>query len=598
MLQTSRRSEPRFHLPIAFGETSIGLILLSAFAAIPILATTSIKSVKIVGTNLAVNLATQEGQPYDARIIEKDVHRLWGAGPFSDIRVETAEDTDGTAVVFRVTPQPDLRLRHVRIEPSSFGLHPKIDEGTSVTPLRAHEIAIEAQKRLNAEGYQDAHVDGGLLPVSRHDADVQLTVRAGKPVDVRAVEFTGQTGLDVKELRRTLHDLRIRRMLPGIPGIWGGWRMFPAYNRDAVDADLDRIRSLYISKGYFDANVHFDSTGIQSNAAIVTLDVQSGPQYRLREWAVTGTRVSLAPVHPGGGQLPASALCGCLLAARRDAERRGILDFSAKLDLQRAAAESRSSPVADLTASVTEGRPYRVGRITFTGNRRYSDANIRRNLALDEGDWLNRRLLRKSIARLNQTLQFEPLDENSIGIRPHPKTGEADIEIRLAERNRRAWSISGPLGTMSFAGPLQASISSRLPPWGQGVFELSTYAASLSMVAFSHPLLPLVSINSKRHLLLILAIERPFTPGEGWKSGFVIAPQLGSRFPAMSYAAAQFQHRLLPVLTGDRGLETELPVTMERPQGDATLLCAQPKPRLFALRMAAAMLIQVLGALT
>src|SRR4029077_18762379 len=110
--------------------------------------------------------------------------------------------------------------------------------------------------------------------------------------------------------------------------------------------------------------------------------------------------------------------------------------------------------------------------------------------------------------------------------------------------------------------------------------------------------LSFLSINSKRHLLLILAIERPFTPGEGWKSGFVIAPQLGWRFPAMSYAAAQFQHRLLPVLTGDRGLETELPVTMERPQGDATLLCAQPKPRLFALRMAAAMLIQVLGALT
>jgi hypothetical protein len=239
-----------------------------------------------------------------------------------------------------------------------------------------------------------------------------------------------------------------------------------------------------------------------------------------------------------------------------------------------------------------------LGRITFTGNRRYSDANIRRNLVLDEGDWLNRRLLRMSIARLNQTLQFEPLDGNSIATHPHPKTGEADIEIRLTERNRRAWSISGPLGTMSFAGPLQASISSRLPPWGRGAFELSTYAASLSLLAFSHPLLPLLSVTSKRHFLPILALERPFTPGEGWRSGFVIAPQMGWRFPAMSYAAAQFQHRLLPVLTGGRGLETELPVIVERPQGDATLLCTPPKPRLFALRMAVAMLVQFPGALT
>lgn len=598
MPQTSRLIRRKFHFPIAFGNTSIGLILLSVFTATPVLAIPSVKSVEIVGTNLAVKLATQEGQPYDARVIEKDVHQLWSAGRFSDIRVEATEETAGTAVVFRVTPTPELRLRHLRIEPSSFGLHPKIDEGASVSPLRAHEIAIEAQKRLNTEGYLDARVDASLLPVSRHDADVQLTVRAGKPVDVTAVEFTGQTGLDMKELRRALHDLTIRRILPRIPGLWGGWRMFPAYNRDAVDADLNRLRSLYISKGYFDADVRFDGAAIRGNSAVVTVGVQSGPHYRVREWTVTGAPIPIAPGHPRGGPLHTGALCSCLLAARHDAERRGVLDFSAKLDMQRADAEPGSSPVADLTAGVTEGRPYRVGRITFTGNRRYSGATVRRNLVLDEGDWLSRRLLRKSIARLNQTLQFEPLDENSIDVRPRPRTGEADIEIRLTERNRRAWSISGPLGTMSFAGPLQASISSRLPAWGQGVFELSTYAASPSLLAFSHPLLPLLSIASKRHLLLVLALERPFTPGEGWKSGFVIAPQMGWRFPAMSYAAAQLQHRLLPVLTGDRGLETELPVIMERPRGQAALLCSAPKPRFAALRIAAAMLVQFLGALT
>jgi outer membrane protein insertion porin family len=598
MPQTSRLLRPEFHCRIAFANTLIALILLSVFAATPVLAIPAVRSVKIVGTNLAVNLATQEGQPYNARAIEKDVHQLWSAGRFSDIRVEATEEPAGTAVVFRVTPAPDLRLCHVRIEPSSFGLHPKIDEGASVSPLRAHEIALEAQKRLNAEGYLDARVDFSLLPVSRHAADVQLTVRAGKPVDVRAVEFAGHTGLDAKDLRWALRDLRIRRLLPGVPGVWDGWRMFPAYNRDAVDADLNRLRSLYVSKGYFDANVRFDSAAIRGNSAVVRLDVQSGPQYRVRKWTVTGTQFPIAPVHPRDGVLRTGDLCSCLFAARRGAERRGVLDFSAKLDMQRADAEPGSSPAADLTASVTEGRPYRVGRITFTGNRRYRDATVRRNLVLDEGDWLNRHQLRKSIARLNQTLQFEPLDENSIGIRPHPRTGEADIEIRLTERNRRAWSISGPLGTMSFAGPLQASLSSRLPAWGQGVFELSTYAASLSLLAFSQPLLPFLSITSTRHLLLVMALERPFTPGEGWRSGFVIAPQMGWRFPAMSYAAAQLQHRLLPVLTGDRGLETELPVIMDRPQGDATLLCAPPKPRFAALRVATAMLVQFLGAMT
>jgi len=554
-----------------------------------------VKSVKIVGTGLAVNLATQAGQPYDARAIEKDVHQLWSEGRFSDIRVETTEDPAGTNVVFRVTPAPELRLRNVRIEPSSFGLHPKIDEGTSANFMRAHEIALEARRRLNAEGYLDARVDYNLLPVSRHDADVQLTIRAGKPVDVKAVEFTGHTGLDEKELRGALRDLRIRRVLPGIPGVWSGWRLFPAYNRDAVDTDLDRLRSLYISKGYFDANVRFDGATIRGNSASLRLDVQSGPEYRVREWTVTGTPVPMAPVHPSGGVLRAADLCSCLFTARRDAERRGVLDFSAKLNMQRLDTAPGGSPVADLSASVAEGRPYRVGRITFTGNRHYTDATVRRNLMLDESDWLNRRLLRKSIARLNQTMQFEAIDENSIGIRPHPRTGEADIEIRLTERHRRAWAISGPLGPISFAGPLQGSISSRLPAWGRGMLELSTYSASFSVLAFSHPLLPFLSIASTRHLLPVLSIERPYTPGEGWRSGFVIAPQMGWQLPLLSYAASQVQHRLVPPLMGDRGLEPDLPVIMERPQGEATLLCAPPKPRYAALRIGTAMLIQFLA---
>jgi len=98
-------------------------------------------------------------------------------------------------------------------------------------------------------------------------------------------------------------------------------------------------------------------------------------------------------------------------------------------------------------------------------------------------------------------------------------------------------------------------------------------------------------------LLLVLALERPFTPGEGWRSGFVIAPQLGWRQSAMSYASAQLQHRLVSTLTGDRSLDPELSVIMERPQGDATLLCAPPKPRFANLRIVAAMLVQFLGQL-
>jgi hypothetical protein len=247
------------------------------------------------------------------------------------------------------------------------------------------------------------------------------------------------------------------------------------------------------------------------------------------------------------------------------------------------------SNVASVTAAVQPGPAYRVGRIEFTGNHRYSDAAVRRNFSLDEGQPLDRRLLRKSIARLNQTLWFEPMDDDSLVVQPHLATGEADVLLQLTERKFRAWAISGPVGPVSLGGPLQASLSSRLPGWGQGMFELSTYVASISLVAFAHPLIPWLAASGVR-FQPVVAIQRPFTPGEGWKSGFVIAPQIGWPRSILIYAFNQLQNRLRPA-----ALEPELPVTVSRPQGDVTMFCEPRAPRFARLRLTTAMAARFLA---
>ena len=141
-------------------------------------------------------------------------------------------------------------------------------------------------------------------------------------------------------------------------------------------------------------------------------------------------------------------------------------------------------------------------------------------------------------------------------------------------------------------GSVQASIASRLPSWRHGVFELSTYAASISLFAFAKPLLPIV--NAPKGFIPVLALQRSFTPGEGWRSGFAIAPQLGWRNFGVGYVVAQAERRLAPVLTGSGG--PLLDVTVERAAGEAVMSCEPPKPRLWLMREAAGVVMQVLGA--
>ncbi len=146
------------------------------------------------------------------------------------------------------------------------------------------------------------------------------------------------------------------------------------------------------------------------------------------------------------------------------------------------------------------------------------------------------------------------------------------------ERKRGSWNLSGPVGPASVAGPLEASIRTRLPAWGSGLLEASTYTVSLTMFAFVHSFLPVLGLPNIP-FIPIAALNRPYTPGEGWKSGFMIVPQLGWQYMVLGYGVSQLQHRLLPVLQGDRGLEPELPVTVDTPNSRTTMFCEPPPPR-------------------
>jgi outer membrane protein assembly factor BamA len=84
-------------------------------------------------------------------------------------------------------------------------------------------------------------------------------------------------------------------------------------------------------------------------------------------------------------------------------------------------------------------------------------------------------------------------------------------------------------------------------------------------------------------------------PGDGWKSGWMIAPQLGWRASGLAYGATQIQRRLLPILAGDGVLEPDLPVAVEGAAAGGVMVCEAPKPRMRALRTAASFSLRLPG---
>jgi outer membrane protein assembly factor BamA len=473
-----------------------------------------IHSVTAPGALAGVNLATQVGRPWNADAIAQDVRALWNSGRFHDIRVETIERPEGADVIFHTVPEPQYALREIRLKPNPFGIQVSMPPGAMLTRANAHDLARTARRQLIERGYANAQVDWQFTPAAHSRYDLLLSVTPGEPLRIRA---SGDT---------SLHPPKV-------------------YTADAINDYAARLTSHYIALGYYDTQVAVTQE-IKGKDALVHFEVARGAFHRA---------------------IDTRTLCACLFRQRRDAERRGILEFSASLD-------------ASGVPAVQLGQPYTVGRISFFGHTHYSDSAIRRNFVLDESAPLDGLLLRRSLARINRAGMFEIVDQRQMQIQDTVRPGVADITIHLTERKRGGWNFAGPL-------PLSASIGAHLPAWGQGLLELSSYTVSFNLLAYSS----ILKLTTARRFLPLLALERPFTPGGGWLSGFAFAPQIPAKLAGANYLFTQFDRRVQPLLAGQRG--PDLTVTFQRPAGEAALICEAPRPRFAAVRAGAGIALHV-----
>jgi hypothetical protein len=261
------------------------------------------------------------------------------------------------------------------------------------------------------------------------------------------------------------------------------------------------------------------------------------------------------------GPSAVNELCACLLDLRRSAEAQGRLDFTAEVE-----SAGTGGPL-DLTARIRVGSAHAVGRINFTGHSGINDSTLRRAMTIYESDLLDVGQLRRSLARINDIGVFEPLTLADISVARRDDGVTADLTIPLRDRKRRWWSVSGPM--FPGIGMLRATLSSRLPPWGRGVFEAATYFVSLNVAGFTKP---------------FLALQRPVIPGQELLSGFAVSPALSPRAMLMHYGRTHLGYGMGTMLDGEWIDPLAVPVTSAGPLGAEALICVPPKPRLWWLR--------------
>lgn len=444
-------------------------------------------------------------------------------------------------------------LRSIRIEPEGKHRPVRVEPGTPADNHTVEAATAELRQRLVEDGYRDSRVIPDLVPAGFQQVDLVLRVEAGRRYRVDGVLFSGDTGLGHEELKRALRAPR-----PGRP-----------FSDAALEGDLARLRSLYMGRGYFDATVSLAGVAFppeKPEKTVVTYALHPGPRYEIEPAEM-------------------ASLCRCLVDARRKAYREGRLDFEARLELTETAPGEML-----LTPRVDTGPPYTVGRIEFRGHRSVGDSTLRRAMVLSEGDPLDAGRLLRSLARIEGLGLFEPMAPENIQVSRREPDQQADITIRVQEQSRGRWALSGPAGPFSLGGPLQALIGTRLPGWGGGALEASTWYLSSSFLTLPR------GFTAWRRVQPVAALGRPYLPGQPWLSGIVLSPQLGWRETAARYGAAQLTQPVRARIAGAPP-DSPLPVFISKPSGEpGPLICEPARSRWRWLRAAAGIALNWLPA--
>jgi outer membrane protein insertion porin family len=301
---------------------------------------------RIPKDTILARVFTKKGDIYDASAIERDFNSVWNTGYFEDIRVVREQTDKGWRLIFQVKEKPTIR------EILYVG-HNSVSDSDILDRFKLDKVGLTVESQYDPTRIKKAEVSiKGLLSEHGHQfATIRTEIRQIPPAAV-GITFVIKEGPKVK-VGRIIFDgnkniksriLRgaMKNLKPvGIPHSIFLENIFAkTYDATKLEEDTERVRAEYQNRGYFKAGI-------------------ADPKTEIHDTGNKGFHIPLI--------------------------------------------QSGSGKAVDITMTIDEGDKYRLGKITFKGNKAITNNVALRNLfPLKDGDIFSREKISKGIEQLRK----------------------------------------------------------------------------------------------------------------------------------------------------------------------------------------------------
>ena len=359
------------------------------------------------------------------------IRALFALGLFKDVRIEVQNNVVVVVVEERPTIAEidfagikEFDKDNLRKALREVGL----TEGRPFDQSLSDRAEQELKRQYIDRSFYGSQIVTTVTPTERNRVNLTFTVTEGEPAKIREIRIVGAKAFSESELSKQF-DLNT-----------GGWLSFytksDRYARTKLNADIETLKSYYLSRGYLEFRV--DSTQVAISPSkediSITINVTEGQRYVVSAIKLDGNYLgkeeefkSLITIKPGE---PYNA-------DQVAATTKAFTDYFGNFGYAFATIEAR--PIVDRTNNrvtfVLIADPARrayVRRINIQGNTRTRDEVIRREFRQFESSWYDGDKIKLSRERLERLSFFKEVNVDTSDVPGAPD--QVDLNVKVEER--------------------------------------------------------------------------------------------------------------------------------------------------------------------
>jgi outer membrane protein insertion porin family len=376
-------------------------------------------------------LPVKVGETLDDRGSADTIRALFKTGFFKDVRLERE---NGVLIVF-VVERPAI----TSIE---FSGNKSIEEEALTEGLKEIGFAVgrvfdkslldkveqELQRIYFSQGKYGVKLDTTVTPLERNRVGITIDVSEGVVAKIHQINIVGNNAYEDKKL---LDEFEL-----SVPTLFSFYTGDDQYSKQKLAADLERLRSYYLDRGYINFNI--DSTQVSitpdKKDVYITVNISEGEKFTVKSVKLAGDLVvdaeELFPLF--------SIQKGDTFSRRRSTETSERITNQLGEEGYAFANVNVVPEVLDkekqveLTFFVDPGKRVYVRRINFSGNTQTRDEVLRREMRQFESAWISTANVERSKVRLDSLGYFEAVEVETPAV--PGTTDQVDVNYKVTER--------------------------------------------------------------------------------------------------------------------------------------------------------------------